>query len=82
MQRVFSCVGRFGLAIAVACVESILLTHPVQAQVTTDGTLNTNVNSAGSTFTITNGTVRGNNLFHSFGQFSIQTGGVAAFDLI
>jgi filamentous hemagglutinin family protein len=52
------------------------------SQVTADSTLNTTVSSAGSNFTITNGTARGSNLFHSFGQFGIPTGGSATFDLI
>lgn len=82
MRRVCSRAGLFGLAVAILCAKGIVLAHRVQAQVTGDGTFNTNVNSVSSTFTITNGTAKGSNLFHSFGQFSIPTGGVAAFDLI
>ncbi|MEH1863536.1 MAG: S-layer family protein [Nostoc sp.] len=50
----------------------------VQAQVTPDGTLNTTV-SGNNSYNITGGTVVGNNLFHSFSQFSIPTGGSASF---
>ncbi|MBE8985755.1 filamentous hemagglutinin N-terminal domain-containing protein [Nostoc sp. LEGE 12450] len=50
----------------------------VQAQVTPDGTLNTAVSSSNS-YNITGGTVVSNNLFHSFSQFSIPTGGSATF---
>ncbi|QIR40885.1 S-layer family protein [Tolypothrix sp. PCC 7910] len=51
----------------------------VRAQVTPDRTLGTVVNGS-SNYTITNGTRVGNNLFHSFSQFSIPTGASASFD--
>ncbi|WP_392480869.1 filamentous hemagglutinin N-terminal domain-containing protein [Nostoc sp. C110] len=50
----------------------------VQAQITPDGTLNTAVSGSNS-YNITGGTVVSNNLFHSFSQFSIPTGGSATF---
>ncbi len=50
------------------------------AQVTPDGTLNTNVSQTGNNFTITNGNRVGNNLFHSFSQFSVPTNGSAFFN--
>ncbi|MHC5895780.1 two-partner secretion domain-containing protein [Nostoc sp.] len=52
------------------------------AQVTSDGTTNTIVNPNGNNFTILNGIEKGNNLFHSFKNFSVPTGGSARFDLI
>ncbi|MEH2360505.1 filamentous hemagglutinin N-terminal domain-containing protein, partial [Nostoc sp.] len=52
------------------------------AQVTSDGTNNTIVNQSGNNFTILNGIEKGNNLFHSFSNFSVPTGGSARFDLI
>ncbi|MEH2361958.1 S-layer family protein [Nostoc sp.] len=52
------------------------------AQVTSDGTTNTIVNQSGNNFTILNGIEKGNNLFHSFNNFSVPTGGWARFDLI
>jgi filamentous hemagglutinin family protein len=55
---------------------------PVSAQVTSDGTINTTVNSIGNNFTIINGIDKGNNLFHSFSNFSIPKGGSATFDLV
>jgi filamentous hemagglutinin family protein len=61
---------------------TILASHPSEAQVTSDGTLNTSVNTVGAAATITNGTAAGSNLFHSFGQFSIPTSGSATFNLI
>ncbi len=52
------------------------------AQVTPDGSLKTTVSQSGNNFTILNGSTSGSNLFHSFGQFSIPTGGSATFDLL
>ncbi|MCF4965678.1 two-partner secretion domain-containing protein [Nostoc sp. CMAA1605] len=53
-----------------------------KAQVVSDGTLNTTINSTNAQdFIIENGTVVNNNLFHSFSQFSIPTSGSATFDL-
>ncbi|QIR40884.1 filamentous hemagglutinin N-terminal domain-containing protein [Tolypothrix sp. PCC 7910] len=51
------------------------------AQVASDGTTNTIVNPIGNDFTILNGINKGNNLFHSFANFSVPTGGLATFDL-
>ncbi|MBG1258858.1 S-layer family protein [Nostoc sp. BAE] len=50
------------------------------AQVTPDGTLNTNVSQSGNNFTINNGNRVGNNLFHSFSQFSVPSNGSAFFN--
>jgi filamentous hemagglutinin family protein len=55
---------------------------PAIAQVTSDGTTNTTINSSGNNFTILNGIEKGNNLFHSFSNFSVPTSGSATFDLI
>ncbi|MDZ8260532.1 S-layer family protein [Nostoc sp. ChiQUE01b] len=52
------------------------------AQVTSDSTTNTIVNSNGNNFTIINGIEKGNNLFHSFSNFSVATAGSATFDLV
>ncbi|WP_432811458.1 filamentous hemagglutinin N-terminal domain-containing protein [Pantanalinema sp. GBBB05] len=56
------------------------MTLPAHAQVVPDGSLNTTVTQSGNNFTITNGTTQGNNLFHSFSQFSVPTGGSAFFN--
>ena len=53
---------------------------PVTAQVNSDGTTNTTVNLNGNNFNILNGIQKGNNLFHSFKEFSIPTGGSATFN--
>ncbi len=50
------------------------------AQVTTDGTVNTQVNQNGNNAEITGGETRGNNLFHSFQDFSVPTGNEAFFN--
>ncbi|BAZ40857.1 filamentous hemagglutinin family outer membrane protein [Calothrix sp. NIES-4101] len=51
------------------------------AQIASDGTTNTIVNPSGNNFTILNGIEKGNNLFHSFSNFSVPTSGAAIFDL-
>ncbi len=60
------------------------LSSPVAAQVSSDGTLPVPTlvpNSInGRDFLINNGTRSGNNLFHSFSQFSIPTNGSATFN--
>ena len=50
------------------------------AQVTSDGTVNTQVNQNGSVAEITGGETRGGNLFHSFQDFSVPTGNEAFFN--
>ncbi|MGL6340406.1 MAG: filamentous hemagglutinin N-terminal domain-containing protein, partial [Waterburya sp.] len=49
------------------------------AQVTSDGTVNTQVTQNGNVAEITGGQTRGDNLFHSFQDFSVGTGNEAAF---
>jgi filamentous hemagglutinin family protein len=49
------------------------------AQVTSDGTVNTQVNRNGNVDEITRGETRGDNLFHSFQDFSVSTGDTASF---
>ncbi|BAY26450.1 filamentous hemagglutinin-like protein [Calothrix sp. NIES-2100] len=61
---------------------SFLGNRCANAQITSDGSLNTTVSQNGNHFTITNGSAAGSNLFHSFGQFSVINGSSATFDLI
>ncbi|MEH2163589.1 MAG: S-layer family protein [Nostoc sp.] len=51
------------------------------AQVTSDSTTNTIVNQNGNNFNILNGIEKGNNLFHSFSNFSVPAGALATFNL-
>ncbi|MEH1812087.1 MAG: S-layer family protein [Nostoc sp.] len=70
------------LIILTAGLFSPGIMRPAIAQVTSDGTTNTTVNPSGNNFTILNGIEKGNNLFHSFSNFSVPTGGSARFDLV
>ena len=60
----------------IACLSD----SPVLSQVTTDGTVNTQVNTNGNVLEITGGERRGGNLFHSFQDFSVGTGNEAFFN--
>ena len=60
------------LTVGVAC--------PIKAQVIPDGSVGTIVSAVGSQYSINNGTQVGSNLFHSFSQFSVPTGGAARFN--
>ena len=62
------------------CTFACLFVSPVSAQVTTDGTVNTQVNTNGNVSEITGGQTRGDNLFHSFQDFSVPTNNEAFFN--
>ena len=71
-----------GIAFLPGLISALLTSGiilPAIAQVTSDVTTNTTVNSTGNDFNILNGIQKGNNLFHSFKEFSIPTGGSANF---
>ncbi|MBO3457681.1 S-layer family protein [Aetokthonos hydrillicola Thurmond2011] len=73
------------LCISLGLLNAILvggMLLPAMAQVTSDATTKTIVNTSGSNYTIINGIEKGNNLFHSFSNFSVPTGGSATFDLV
>lgn len=67
-----------GSLFGVLCFSTTAQAQSIQS----DGLLNTVVSSSdGRNFAITNGTAANSNLFHSFRDFSIPTGGSATFDL-
>ncbi len=66
-------------ALPLLCI-SLLLSTKVTAQITPDGTTTTTVTTEGSRDIIRDGQTAGNNLFHSFEDFSLPNGGEAFFD--
>ncbi|AFY53461.1 filamentous hemagglutinin family N-terminal domain protein [Rivularia sp. PCC 7116] len=70
-----------GIAFVSGLISALLTfgTLPAPAQVLSDNTTNTTVNLNGNNFNILNGIQKGNNLFHSFKEFSIPSGGEAIF---
>ncbi len=52
----------------------------VFTNITSDGTLGTQVTQNGKVYNIDGGTIRGSNLFQSFGLFSVGTGDSASFN--
>ena len=63
-------------AISYFCVSGNI----AKAQVTPDNTVNTTVNQNGNVSEITGGQTEGDNLFHSFEDFSVPTGNETFFD--
>jgi filamentous hemagglutinin family protein len=73
--------SRFVLLLPSLVLLGLLRSETVQAQVSADGTLSTTVTSADPrNFVIEQGDRAGGNLFHSFRQFSVPTGGSAHFN--
>ncbi|MDJ0678844.1 MAG: filamentous hemagglutinin N-terminal domain-containing protein [Xenococcaceae cyanobacterium MO_167.B52] len=68
------------LSLAYCLVGISLQSPPTSAQITRDGTTSTTVNVNGNNFEINNGDHIGDNLFHSFEQFSVPTLGSAVFN--
>ena len=58
----------------------LLQASPAKAQVTSDGTVGTQVNTVDNVTEIGGGTQANSNLFHSFQDFSLETGDTAFFN--
>ena len=72
-----------GIVFLSGLVSSLLtlgIILPGLSQVTSDGTTNTTIKLNGNNFDILNGIQKGNNLFHSFQEFSIPRGSSATFN--
>ncbi|MEM8720545.1 MAG: filamentous hemagglutinin N-terminal domain-containing protein [Cyanobacteria bacterium P01_G01_bin.39] len=71
----------FPLQVSLYTVGCLFATNnTAQAQVTTDGTVGTIVNQNSNVAEITGGETREGNLFHSFQDFSVDTGNEAFFN--
>ncbi|GAP94208.1 beta strand repeat-containing protein [Leptolyngbya sp. NIES-2104] len=77
MNRIPRSLGRLG-----GLLFCLIATDAVNAQIVPDSTLpvNSRVEAGCTTCTIEGGTIRDNNLFHSFREFSVPTGGTASFN--
>jgi filamentous hemagglutinin family protein len=75
LEKITSTVRLFTLTILACC-----LPIAVTAQITSDGTTATNINAENNQTTIEGGDRAGNNLFHSFTEFSIPSGTEASFN--
>jgi filamentous hemagglutinin family protein len=74
-------VGSFARIVASIVLLCLSEVHEARSQITSDDTLSTNITSPNNlNFTINDGNRAGNNLFHSFREFSIPTGGEAFFN--
>ena len=69
----------FKVSAITAIIALMLLGDDVQAQIASDNTTNTKVQTKGNISQITGGIQSGDNLFHSFEQFSLTTGRAANF---
>jgi filamentous hemagglutinin family protein len=76
MKRVLLPLMRIGI-FAFACLH--FSSKVANAQVTADDTVNTQVNRTDNVSEITGGETRGDNLFHSFQEFSVGAGETASF---
>lgn len=71
----FHCAGFFG-----SLMGCCLVSYPLAAQVTPDDSLDTETSTENNVTEITGGTRANSNLFHSFQEFSVETGNTAYFN--
>ena len=79
-KNVMSVPLRLSFSTVAYLYTTFFLTEASLAQVTSDGTVNTQVNQKSNIAEITGGETRGSNLFHSFQDFSVGTGSEAFFN--
>jgi len=70
---------RFKFAVTLL-IAPFLIQESVRAQISSDNTVNTQVQTDNDISQITGGIQSGTNLFHSFNEFSIPAGGAVNFD--
>ncbi|MGK7928517.1 MAG: filamentous hemagglutinin N-terminal domain-containing protein [Spirulina sp.] len=63
----------------VSCLGAVVTASSATAQISGDGSLGTTVFPLGTNLIINGGTTSGNNLFHSFSEFSVPSGNIAVF---
>ncbi|MGK7900226.1 MAG: filamentous hemagglutinin N-terminal domain-containing protein [Hormoscilla sp.] len=80
MERKKTRLKLWPIALMPAVVWGNLLVPVARAQIAPDGSLPTEVMGDGNNFTIEGGQSAGSNLFHSFQEFSVPTGGRAYFN--
>ena len=68
------------LSLGYCILNQGLFTLTTNAQIIPDSTTSTTVDVSGNDFTINDGDRAGGNLFHSFSDFSVPTGGSAFFN--
>jgi filamentous hemagglutinin family protein len=61
-------------------ISCLIASYPASAQISSDNTLPGNIQQSGNIYEITGGAQVGSNLFHSFREFSVPTGGEAFFN--
>ncbi len=64
----------------IVTVSNLIFLPSAHAQVSSDGTLPTNVTESGNVYEINGGATEGSNLFHSFEDFSVPNGFEAFFN--
>ena len=80
IKQIMRATTKIGLFVSLGLTGSCLISSPLAAQITPDGTLETTVNTTDNVTEITGGQEASSNLFHSFQDFSVDTGETAFFN--